>query len=773
MSSSPQTNLEDTALQAAATAQSDVPASPSIKVEPPFEPASASASSSTTKPYSSSDGDESVAPAIKVEDEDQDQVQGHDQDTSSTAQVGHEAPPLQPTLPMKTPLPPSRNAGPSGSNSVSVSGSDSTSASTSVLAPGAPRHQPPVKGLPTSTPASSATPTMAGLSKPPHTGLDLAEFDPFATPAPVPAPAVAQEGNRANTALALTPATPETPAKPSLTNSVLSNSATPSSSSQVERERNDTPRRRQPRDRDSETPVGQGQGESSSSVLDTPASAAGVGGEKEASFNFSGFLKDLRTKSAEPVAKYLKSFLSNFAKKPFTVNEQIKLIHDFLAFISKKMLEVDPWKSQSSAEFDNAIEAMEKLVMNRLYNYTFTPQLVPSQPITTDDLERDAVFAQRVRLFGWIREKHLDVPEGEATQGFLGFAEQELLKINHYKAPRDKMICILNCCKVIFGLIRNAYGVEAAGADAFVPILIFVVIQANPENMLSNIEYISRFRSASKLQGEAGYYLSSLSGAIAFIETMDASSLSNITQAEFEKNVEDAIQELPPSPSASTSRALPPADMSPFSAVASGEEAAKPLSLTTTVQAIDGTKRFFQRTGNLASEAVSKPLNAIGKILEGMQTVNDDRSEDGSATGTGSASGEERSPERRPRPEENPTPSSRDVFWSRRAPFNRATTPESPSRTLQGFGLGVPGDGSAPASRAGTPSPGDGLAPDFSSLQIQSTLDISQEAYAQTRRANVQTLHQMFPALDEDVVEAVLEGCGDDLGVAIDRLLEM
>lgn len=49
---------------------------------------------------------------------------------------------------------------------------------------------------------------------------------------------------------------------------------------------------------------------------------------------------------------------------------------------------------------------------------------MPSQPITTDDLERDRVFSQRVRLFGWIREKHLDVPEGEAAQGFLGFAEQ-------------------------------------------------------------------------------------------------------------------------------------------------------------------------------------------------------------------------------------------------------------------------------------------------------------------------------------------------------------
>lgn len=36
-------------------------------------------------------------------------------------------------------------------------------------------------------------------------------------------------------------------------------------------------------------------------------------------------------------------------------------------------------------------------------------------------------------------------------KGFLEFAGSELLKVNHYKAPRDKLICILNCCKVIFG----------------------------------------------------------------------------------------------------------------------------------------------------------------------------------------------------------------------------------------------------------------------------------------------------------------------------------
>lgn len=37
-------------------------------------------------------------------------------------------------------------------------------------------------------------------------------------------------------------------------------------------------------------------------------------------------------------------------------------------FIADKMTQCEPWKSQTPAEFDNAMEAMEKLVMNRLYN---------------------------------------------------------------------------------------------------------------------------------------------------------------------------------------------------------------------------------------------------------------------------------------------------------------------------------------------------------------------------------------------------------------------
>ena len=76
---------------------------------------------------------------------------------------------------------------------------------------------------------------------------------------------------------------------------------------------------------------------------------------------------------------------------------------------------------------------------------TFTPQLVPSQPITTDDLERDAVFSQRVRLFGWVRERHLDVPESEAAQGFLGFAEQGQYSDSYFQSAILDIPCGTGC----------------------------------------------------------------------------------------------------------------------------------------------------------------------------------------------------------------------------------------------------------------------------------------------------------------------------------------
>ncbi|KAI9684724.1 MAG: hypothetical protein M1829_000099 [Trizodia sp. TS-e1964] len=282
--------------------------------------------------------------------------------------------------------------------------------------------------------------------------------------------------------------------------------------------------------------------------------------EPDLPFDFHRFLEQLRHRTADPVAKFLRSFLLEFGKKQWMVHEQMKIIADFLTFITNKMAQCEVWRGVSDAEFDNAKEGMEKLVMNRLYAQTFSPaiplpqQLPPSKGRRRgqdrvfgpgrrgqhqEDVERDEVLAQKVQIYGWVREEHLDIaPVGESGIRFLNLAQQELLKIRTYRAPRDKIICVLNCCKVIFGLLRNSK--SDTSADSFIPLLIYVVLQAKPENLVSNLQYILRFRNQYKLVGEAGYYLSSLMGAVQFIENLDRTNLT-VSDEEFEKNVEAAV----------------------------------------------------------------------------------------------------------------------------------------------------------------------------------------------------------------------------------------
>ncbi|KAK7025183.1 vacuolar protein sorting-associated protein 9a [Favolaschia claudopus] len=564
----------------------------------------------------------------------------------------------------------------------------------------------------------------------------------------------------------------------------------------------------QPQNRESITQAPSSAGETSTSGRSTPGTSTSEASRGDPPFDFQKFLDQMKSRNAEIVAKYLKSFLSNFAKRTFTVSDQVKIINDFLNFIVKPMRESDIWKNASDAEFDNALEGMEKLVMNQLYQFTFTPAVavaVPRRQITADDLERDRVLSQRIALFGWITEAHLDIPVGEGSNGFLMFAQQELLKVNHYKAPRDKLICILNCCKVIFGLIRHLKKEEGGGF-------------ANPEHLLSNVE------NPAKLQSEAGYYLSSLAshlgallmGAVSFIETMDHTSLSNITQPEFERNVEEALQSLPPDspvvphavPVVPTTPITPTTPQRPVSSSSSheGEESAEPLAITTPVQTLtEDARRLFQKTG----DTISKPLNALGRIFnealdsaEGkMQYLpgpfapfelgRENRAQ-AQQQGQGpppnvphwshpDAARQQGQPNyyfnnaegipQTPAGEAGVPASNTDAVQAARTPpgtpgYHQGPPDETPSRIPPGVALTPPrlqslGVGTG-VSR--TPTPNLDLA------GIQAQID---SAHNHAAQAAQETLLQIFPGVEPEIVQWVLDASEGDLGKSIETVLEM
>jgi hypothetical protein len=130
--------------------------------------------------------------------------------------------------------------------------------SSSPLVPDAPAPKPVPRELPTSTPANSTTPMPSGQGR---GMMDISEFDPLATPSapveggggeetPVPGPSNPNPN----------PMVARAPATPSRVTGGATSTSTPEASTEIE----------------------------------------------GTTFNFSGFLKDLRTKGAEPIAKYLK-----------------------------------------------------------------------------------------------------------------------------------------------------------------------------------------------------------------------------------------------------------------------------------------------------------------------------------------------------------------------------------------------------------------------------------------------------------------------------------
>ncbi|KAL3464776.1 hypothetical protein BJX64DRAFT_254322 [Aspergillus heterothallicus] len=480
--------------------------------------------------------------------------------------------------------------------------------------------------------------------------------------------------------------------------------------------------------------------------------------ESDQPFDFHRFLEQLRNRTADPVAKFLRSFLHEFGKKQWMVHEQVKIISDFLAFITNKMAICEVWRDVSDSEFDNAKEGMEKLVMNRLYSQTFSPAIPgpPSIPRSAsrskrremerlhgpwrrgqhqEDIERDEVLAQKMRIYSWVREEHLDIAQ-VSSQGrrFLTLAQQELLKLNGYRAPRDKVICILNCCKVIFGLLRNAKKSDTS-ADSFVPLLIYVVLQANPEHLVSNIQYILRFRNQDKLGGEAGYYLSSLSGAIQFIETLDRTSLT-VSDEEFERNVEAAVSAIAEQHRAS--------------------EASEPRASTDSApgpsrKSVDVSRYTTRRDASQSREddnapvagllrTIQKPLSTIGRIF---------------------------SDESDPQPEKSAQPTSEQhPGISRRLTPNVYQPPRASDEGRR--------SGERSRSRGAQASPSRTLDAQDAAARQASAEDAEARRIQSAEHSNVvEALSNMFPNLDRDVIDDVVKMKEGRVGLAVDACLAL
>lgn len=119
--------------------------------------------------------------------------------------------------------------------------------------------------------------------------------------------------------------------------------------------------------------------------------------------------------------------------------------------------------------------------------------------------------------------------EGKETEASsrLAPARDWLSKMNEVKYPLGKLQCLKSAHKAIVDTLTTLLG-SSSSADEILPTLIYTLITSPPEgiNVISNLHFIQRFRSASKMDGESAYCLTNLEAAISFLEAVDLTSLS-------------------------------------------------------------------------------------------------------------------------------------------------------------------------------------------------------------------------------------------------------
>ena len=217
----------------------------------------------------------------------------------------------------------------------------------------------------------------------------------------------------------------------------------------------------------------------------------------------------------EKKEKALTSFISYF-KKMGPPDEKAKLVDKFLGFMFKS-LESDPgWKAASEEQVAFGHAVIERSVMSQVYVLALFPN-------GDGDMLRDQILSRHMQQLServTLSHRDLRIPRMYHSESPWPAAQREILTMNAFKTAREKVECVVRTCSIIMNLLSLASERSVPAADDLMPVLVFVLIKANPPSLLSTIQYIESFYE-KHLEGEEAYWWTQFCSVVEFIKTMD------------------------------------------------------------------------------------------------------------------------------------------------------------------------------------------------------------------------------------------------------------
>lgn len=234
--------------------------------------------------------------------------------------------------------------------------------------------------------------------------------------------------------------------------------------------------------------------------------------------------------------KFAREFLILERRPDKSLNDLSKIIHEFYESMNERFETHFVYKSISAEQLVTLCDNMERILNEQIYQ-------VIIDRIINEDEEQIMALQKRIRSLNWITVEHLDIYidfQHPQVHDLLDKAICQMIEMNSRASSIDKLECIVQCSKSIFELLqvspKSGHSVPVS-ADQFLPVLVFVVIQANPPMLPADMKFLTQFSNPQRLMnGETGYYFTNLCCALEFIKKASGASL-NISEVEFTKYV--------------------------------------------------------------------------------------------------------------------------------------------------------------------------------------------------------------------------------------------
>jgi hypothetical protein len=187
-------------------------------------------------------------------------------------------------------------------------------------------------------------------------------------------------------------------------------------------------------------------------------------------------------------------------------------LHDLQMY--EEMASDSIWAQASPEELEESRVLMEKRFLTHIYRYVFFPHELSQM---NDKLFHDHI-AERL---SHITADHECLQIRKESQGEMPWpsAQKALQRMNAFKTPADKLDCIVECCTTLMEVLQLSG--KSAGADDFFPLLVFVILKANPPNLMATIQYVNFFGGSAVNSGECSYWFAQFQTAVTFIQSID------------------------------------------------------------------------------------------------------------------------------------------------------------------------------------------------------------------------------------------------------------